>query len=129
MKTILVDAINTLFIKGEGIDSRIFTLLESFPNEKIILTNADEDKIKEFGLDKISYQVFTLKNNPNKSNPEYYKIMFSSLNLRPENVVYFEHNKEAVQRAESVGINTYYFDPEKRDLESLKDFLDKELKK
>jgi len=39
--------------------------------------------------------------------------------------VYFEHNPEAVISAQSAGIISYHYDPEKKDLESLKEFLDK----
>ena len=41
MKTILVDAINTLIKKNEGINIEIYNLLETYPNKKIILTNAN----------------------------------------------------------------------------------------
>ena len=41
MKTILVDAVNTFVIKGDGIFKEMSELLEQYPNRKIILTNAD----------------------------------------------------------------------------------------
>lgn len=47
MKTILVDAINTFVIKDQGIDQVMFELLESFPNRKIVLTNATEERMAE----------------------------------------------------------------------------------
>jgi FMN phosphatase YigB (HAD superfamily) len=43
MKTILVDAYNTL-VKEDGLDTEMLEMLEKFPNDKIILTNADEEK-------------------------------------------------------------------------------------
>ena len=41
MKTILVDAWNT-FVKNNTIDSDIYKILESYENQKIILTNAND---------------------------------------------------------------------------------------
>ncbi len=70
MKTILVDAVDTFVIEGEGIFREMHDLLETFPNRKIILTGANDEQFKEFGLDKMPYEVFTLKHNPEKTDPE-----------------------------------------------------------
>jgi FMN phosphatase YigB (HAD superfamily) len=73
------------------------------------------------------WEVFTLKHNPEKTNPEYYKIMLQKFNLKSEDFVYFEHNLDAVKSAKSVGINTFYYDNDKKDLTALKQFLDENL--
>jgi HAD superfamily hydrolase (TIGR01509 family) len=127
MKTILVDALHTFVIKGEGIFRQMYDLLEEYPNKKIVLTNADDEQSKKFGLENLPYPVFTLKHNPDKIDPEYYQKMLETLNLKPHDVVYFEHSVEAVESAKSIGINTFYYDPEKRDLKELKRFLDDNL--
>ncbi|MEX1014061.1 MAG: HAD-IA family hydrolase [Candidatus Paceibacterota bacterium] len=119
----MVDAINTFVIKEEGIFKEMHDLLEEYSNEKIILTNADDKQIKEHGLDQLPYKLFTLKHNPNKTDPEYYIKLLEKFNLTPDDVIYFEHNKDAIESAKSVGIKTYYYDPEKKDLNSLKEFL------
>lgn len=123
MKTILVDAINTFVIKGEGIDQEIYDMLESFPNRIIVVTNADEDRLMEPDFSEVPYEIFTLSNDPNKADPEYYRMMLAQLMLSTDEVIYFEHNPEAIESAESVGITTYQFDPEEHDLASLKNFL------
>lgn len=131
MKTILVDAVNCFIIEKDQkfvIFDDMHKLLETYPNPKIILTGASDDKWELFGLGKMPYEVFTLKHNPEKTNPEYYKILLKKYNLNKENVIYFEHSPDAVKSAQSVGINTYYYDNEKKDLESLKKFLDDNLK-
>ena len=120
MKTILVDAVNMFIVKGEGIFQAMHDMLETFPNKKIILTNANDEQIKTFGLDNVPYPVFTLKHNPDKPNPEYFKTMLGQFGLKVEDVVYFEHNMDAVKSAESVGIKSYHYDMDKKDLESLK---------
>ena len=106
----------------------MYKLLEKYSNKKIILTGASDDKRELFGLDNMPYEVFTLKHNPEKTNPEYYKIMLKNFNLNKNDVIYFEHNTDAVRSAQSIGINTYFYDNDKKDLESLKEFLDKNFK-
>jgi len=130
MKTILVDAVDGFVIESEG-DFKIFKemhdLLETFPNRKIILTGANDEQFKKFGLDSMPYEVFTLKHDPEKTDPKYYEKMLEHFGLSKDDVVYFEHNPEAVKSAESAGIKSYYYDPEKKDLEALKNFLTENL--
>lgn len=127
MKTILVDAINTFVIKGEGIFQEMFDLLEKYSNKKIILTNADDEQMEKFGLNNMPYEVFTLKHNPDKIDPKYYEIMLKHFDLSKDDVIYFEHNIDAIKSAQSVGIKTYYYDPDRKDLDDLKKFLDENL--
>ncbi len=130
MKTILVDAVYCFIIeKGERFEifKDLYDLLEKYPNKKLILTGADDERIKKYGLDKVPYEFFTLKHNPEKTDPEYYKIFLKENKLNKEGVIYFEHSSEAVRSAQSVGINTYFYDNEKKDLKALKKFLDNNL--
>lgn len=131
MKTILVDAVHC-FIINQNDDFAIFqdmyNLLEAYPNNKIVLTGANDEQKVKFGLDNLPYRFFTLKHNPEKTDPRYYEIMLESFKLNKDDVVYFEHDINAVKSAQSVGINTYFYDNDKRDLESLKKFLDQNLK-
>lgn len=126
MKTILVDAIYA-FVIEDGESFKIFeemhTLLENFPNRKILLTGANDEQFKKWGLDKMPYEVFTLKHNPEKTDPEYFETLLRHFRFDKDEVIYFEHNPEAVKSAESVGIKSYYYDSEKKDLEALKQFL------
>lgn len=127
MKTILVDAVEC-FVSAEGVMfQEMYELLETYKNKKILMTGADDEGLKKYNLDKAPYEVFTLKHNPEKTDPEYYKIFLSRSGLRVEDVVYFEHGTGAVKSAQSVGINTYYYDSSKKDLIGLRDFLDKNL--
>lgn len=127
MKTILVDAVDAFVIEGISIFKEMHDLLENFPNRKIILTGANDEQFKKFGLDKMPYEVFTLKHNPEKTDPKYYKTMLEHFGLSKDDVVYFEHNENAVKSAESVGINSCHYDPEKKDLVALKNFLTENL--
>ena len=128
MKTILVDAVYCFVIEEDGgfkIFEEMHDLLETFPNRKILLTGADDEQFKKFGLDKMPYEVFTLRRNTEKTNPEYYKKMLEHFGLSKDDVIYFEHNLEAVKNAQSVGIKSYFYDNNQKNLTELKDFLNK----
>lgn len=127
MKTILVDVVDCLISKDGKLFGEMFALLEFYPNKKIILTGANDEQFKIFGLDKMPYEVFTLKHNPEKTDPKYYELTLSHFNLKKEDVVYFEHSPEAVKSAQSIGVKTYFYNNDARDLASLKKFLDSEV--
>lgn len=127
MKTILVDAVDTFVIQGKGIFEDMYKMLEKYLNKKIILTNANDEQMKKFGLNDMPYEVFTLKHNPDKTDPKYFEIMLKALSLHAKDVIYFEHNPEAVKSAQSIGITAFYYDENKKDLIALKKFIDKNL--
>jgi len=127
MKTILVDAINSFVIKGEGIFWAMYELLETYPNTKIILTGANDEEMVKFGLHDMPYQLFTLKHDPEKTDPSYYTTLFAQYGFTTDDVIYFEHNEDAVKSAQSVGILTYHYNKDTKDLEALKAFLDENL--
>ncbi len=81
MKTILVDAVDAFVIEGEGIFKELHDLLETYPNKKIVLTGANDEQYKEFGLDKVPYEVFTLKHNPEKTDSKYFELMLAKYGL------------------------------------------------
>lgn len=126
MKVILVDAVNT-FVNDGNIFEEMYNLLEKYQNKKIILTNANDEQMTTFGLINLPYEIFSLKHNPDKVDPDYFKQMLEKLNLTKESVIYFEHNIDAVKSAESVGIKSYHYDKDEKDLNKLKVFLDNSL--
>jgi len=127
MKTILVDAINGLVLEDGSILESMQKLLESYPNNKIVLTGANDEQFTKFKLDQVPYEVFTLKHDPEKTDPKYFKMLLDKYELKAEDVVYFEHNAEAAKIAESVGITTYFYDHTKENMKALKQFLDENL--
>ena len=127
MKTILVDAIDGLILKDGTVFEEMHQLLEKYPNPKLVLTGANDEQFKEFNLNRSPYEVFTLKHDPEKTDPKYFEILLNKYNLKPSEVVYFEHNKEAAEVATQAGIKTMFYDCSKRDLKELKEFLDASL--
>ncbi len=126
MKTILVDAWNTFFT-ADGIYQEMFEMLESYSNPNIIVTNANDEQLVQFGINKSPYKVFTLKHNPDKIDSAFFYTLFKEFGLDNKNVIYFEHNPDAVKSAQSVGITTFHYDKDKKDLVTLKLFLDKNI--
>lgn len=124
MKTILVDAINGLILENGKVFKDMHEMLEAYPNPKIVLTGANDEQFEAFNLGDSPYEVFTLKHNPEKTDPTYFKILLEKFSLTPDDVVYFEHNPEAVKSAESLGITSYFYDHTKEDIPSLKKFID-----
>lgn len=127
MKTILVDAINGLILEDGSILHSMYDMLETYPNPKIVLTGANDEQWEKFKLDNSPYEVFTLKHNPEKTDPKYFEILFDEHTLTAKDVIYFEHNKDAAKCAESVGIKTYFYDHTKQDIAALKSFIDSNL--
>lgn len=127
MKTILVDIIDTFLTKEEGIVAPIHDLLEEYPNRKILVTRAPEDLMKIWEMDNLPYEVWSSKGDPKKNDSEFYRKLLTHFRLNPNDVVYIEHNPDAVETAESVGILTHYYDRHERDIDALWDFLDANL--
>ena len=98
-------------------------MLDEFEDKKIILTNANEKEKIKLGLVNLPYEIFSLSHNPNKTNQKYYEKMLKYFSLTPEEVIYFEHNEDAIKSAKSIGINTFHYNKDNRDLVSLKSFL------
>jgi HAD superfamily hydrolase (TIGR01509 family) len=89
-----------------------------------VLTGANDEQMIRFGLDRCPYEVFTLRHDPEKSDPAYYRATLAHYGLAASDVMYFEHAPAAVESARSVGIETWFYDESARDLNGLKEFLD-----
>src|SRR5512133_2597817 len=104
MKTILVDAVHCFVIADQGIFEEMHVLLETYTNKKIILTGANDEEFIKFDLDKMPYDVFTLKHDPEKTDPKYFATLLAQKGLNKDNVIYFEHAIKAVESARSISI-------------------------
>ena len=127
MKTILVDAVYCLIIEDRD-SFKLFLemqeILDKFENKKIVLTGANDEEFVKFNLGEVPYEIFTMKHEPDKVDQRYYETLLEEYNLKPEEVIYFEHDPEAIKSAESVGILSYHYDDDLKDLDSLKKFID-----
>ena len=100
-KVILIDAWNT-FVTEQGINQDIYKLLETYPQRKIIVTNANKEEQKEYGMVDLPYELFSLAHEPNKTEAEYFTKLLQHYNVQAGNVLYIEHNMDAVMSATSV---------------------------
>lgn len=129
MKTILVDAIHVLLSEGGVLNADMYQLLESYPNPKIVVTGANKEQAQKYGLDRCPYPVFTCEHNPEKSEPEYFKILMREYQLKATDIVYFDHTPQAISSAGRVGISTFLFNAEVNDILALKAFLDSQVRR
>jgi len=123
MKTIIIDAVHCLYDQKGSINQALFNLLEQFPNQKIIATNADDQQMSLFGLDNAPYPVFTLKHNPNKPNPLYFQTFMEQYLLSPKELLYIEHDLEAVHSAEKNKIMSFLYTDSNQHLVDIEQFL------
>ena len=68
-------------------------------------------------------EIFTPKHNSEKTDPMYFEVMLKHFELKPEEVIYFEHNSDAVKSTESINITSYHYDAGKRNIQELDTFL------
>ena len=126
IKAILVDAISCLFDEKRKINKKLLEMLLSYNLQLIIVTNVDlKDIINKPIIDIIgqNISVFTIKNNPNKTNPQYFKELLREYNLNPNEIIYFDHSKENINSAEKIGINSELY----KNLNQIKKFIDENL--
>lgn len=130
MKTILVDAAGTFTVEtaeGSVIDKKLQALLDEYENQKIIVTNASQQQRTEYGLTDVPYDMFSLSNNPGKPDPVYFQKLLDQYDLKAADIIYFEHDSDAVESARSLDIKSFHFDHELRDYDSLKSFINNNL--
>ncbi len=125
--TILCDLIGTFADKQGNIYNDINEVLKTFSQQKILLTSATNQQLKDFKLTNLPYPVYTTEHTIEKSNPEYYKKLLKQFNLTPQEVIYIERKHEAIKTAQMLGIKTIKFNPEKRNINTVRKLLQKHL--
>lgn len=120
MKILLIDAINCLLEKEKGINQDLLKELENLKNQKIIVTNASKEKLENMGFKDLPYEIFTCNGKPNKFEPEYFKNLLNSKNLKPEDCYYLDHKQENLDSARKESIKGYLY---KKNSFSIKKFI------
>ena len=109
MKKILaIDAVGLLVDVNGKVNTKIDGLIKKFDNKKIVLTNANDIEKKNF-LKNIKYKIFTLKHYPEKSNTTYFKKFLLKYKLKPNELIYIEHDLKACRSARKNKIKTYHY--------------------
>ncbi|PIR94615.1 hypothetical protein COT97_00485 [Candidatus Falkowbacteria bacterium CG10_big_fil_rev_8_21_14_0_10_39_11] len=121
-KTILVDAWQT-FVLETGVFTEMKAILDAFDSRKIIVTNANKEEKAKLGIVNMPYEVYSLNHEPDKIDPDYFKQLLVHYSLSPNEVIYFERSEESVKAAESLGIKSFWYNEDEKDLKALKQFL------
>lgn len=123
VKTIIVDAIYTLISSDEADTSKEYddsstwsvnlelaSYLNTLSQRKIVVTNAagaQLDQIKTL-LNDYNFEIFSLENNPNKTDTEYFNKLLLALSLEPWALVYLDHSQASLDSARKAWItNTW----------------------
>ncbi len=122
IKVILVDAINCLINKNDGINKELADYLNNLNKKIIVVSNAEKDSIKH-QLKDYDFEVFSLNKNPEKSNSLYFKTLLKNYNLSQNEILYVDHNKENISSAKNLGINSELY----KNNSQIKKFIDENL--
>lgn len=123
-RVILTDAWHCLYdnTTGKIKDTHLLMQLKSRSDAwgKVIMVSNNPD-VAWFEKVPFVMDIFTLSNNPSKTDPTYFEQLLKKYNLLPDEVIYFDHKQEHRDAAEKAGIKlTKLYS----DFESVKDFID-----
>ena len=128
-RLILVDGMHCLYDKDFNLNQELLNLINSFNSHNILVVN----KFRKKGLDLVkksslgrnsNWEAFSLEENEiNKDNPKYFKELLKKFNLKPEEVMYFDHDKKNVETAQRLDILSKHY----TDTKSIKEFVEKNL--
>lgn len=126
--TIVVDCIHTtikkldnptfgqnIVVENLEVNKELVDYLMTLPQRKVFVTNADSAIIKEVFKQYWDIEIFTLNNNPNKSDLEYYKQLSRYLQQSPLHCIYFDHNEKNIDSAKNAWYNQLLLHTNNRD--------------
>jgi FMN phosphatase YigB (HAD superfamily) len=125
-KTLLIDAIGCLINSDFTINLELLNFLGSRNENLILVTNAKDEnllKIKDL-VTHIEIQIFTKEFNPIKTDPKYFEILLSELNLKAEECFYLDHDKENLESAKANKISGILFENNSDSILELQTILD-----
>jgi alanyl-tRNA synthetase len=124
IKVILTDAINALIDKSGKLNKELAEILQNTGKKIVVVTNAEISEIKS-KLGNYNFEIFSLLRNPEKSNSKYFKVLLEKYNLKPEEVIYFDHKEENIKSAKENTINCVKY----KDNNQIKTFIEANMHK
>ncbi|MEK7498199.1 MAG: HAD-IA family hydrolase, partial [Patescibacteria group bacterium] len=122
-KVILIDGMNCLYDENFKINKGLLEIINHFNSQSILVVNNFREKgynlVKETNWKAFSLEEKKIK----KDNPEYFKLLLKEFNIIPEEVIYFDHKKENIESAKSIGINSILY----KDNKQIKEFIENNL--
>ncbi len=128
-RVILVDGMHCIYDKDFNINLELLKFLNDLNTHTILTVAGFREKGKELvktsdPSKESNWEAFSLEEKGiKKDNPEFYKKLLEKFNLSPSEVIYFEHDKNAVKTAEKVGIMSKHY----TGLDSIKKFIEDNL--
>jgi FMN phosphatase YigB (HAD superfamily) len=125
---LLVDLINTSYIKDYGWNNDLISAIKSLNCETVIVSNISKDRLDELGLtNNMPFNLFTLESNPRKTDRKYFDRLIVELGCEFKDLILIEHNPEVVVLTQNLGIHTvlykYKFTDTTETIEKIKNHL------
>lgn len=103
---VLLDLINTLYIKDHGWNDDLLRAIKSLNCEIVIVSNISKDRLDELGLtNTLPFNLFTLESNPRKTDRKYFDRLIVKLRCEFKDLVLIEHNTDVIELASKLGVN------------------------
>ena len=121
--TILVDGMFCLYDKEFKINQELLDIINNFGTWNILVVNGFKEKGYSL-VDSSNWAPFSLEEEGiKKDKPEYFKRLLNQYQLTPEEVIYFDHDKNNVKVAKSIGIISKQF----TNIKSIKEFIEENI--
>ncbi|MEI8068114.1 MAG: class I tRNA ligase family protein [Candidatus Shapirobacteria bacterium] len=109
LKFILVDAHKCLidFDKWK-LNDKLYEYLNNLSVPKIVVTNTSKiDEVKKL-LTGDKWEVFSLKDNPNKYDSKYFELLKEKYAFKVDEVAYIDHDDKNLESAKKIGIEKLF---------------------
>jgi FMN phosphatase YigB (HAD superfamily) len=124
-RTILADGMHTIYDRNFNINKELLEIIDFFDTKKILVVNGFREKGKEVLKNSSITEAFSLEEKQiKKENPEFFEVLLSRFDLKPKDLIYFDHDENNVKSAESVGIISRHYT---NNNEEIKDFIGENL--
>ena len=131
IRTILVDGLGCIYDEDFKINEKLANIINKFNAKKILVVSGSREKGRKASEEYLSDAFSLEEKGVKKDNPEFFRVLLKKYNLKPEEVVYFDHAEANIKSAESLRIkskiykddasvekfiqdNLYYFEPLKQ---------------
>jgi len=107
---LLIDFIQTLYIKDSGWNNDLITAIQELDCQSTIVSNISKDRLDELGLtNNLPFKLFTLESNPIKTDRKYFDRLIVILDCEFKDLILIEHNPEVIKTASDLGIKTILY--------------------
>ena len=124
-RLILVDGMDCIYDENFKPNQELLKIINSFNSHYMLVVNKFREKghnlVKNYDITKdTNWEAFSLEEKEiKKTNPEYFRVLLTKFNLVPEEVIYFDHDKNNVETAKKLGILSKHY----TDNQSIKKFI------